>query len=264
MPEMAAALQDSRERFALDLERSRREGFKFGAKLVRGAYMFLEREKAAKSARASPVWDSIQDTHANYDRRVFLCSGHGLPVSAQASQLDDGLLRSCHTVGSRLVALHWSLASVLPGTASCEMIGIDCMWWTPKKQDCSHGPHQSVPTMLPCACSGHGIDYHHPAKGVRETSWRKGQGQESCALGVHRIVQDALTAVEADGAEVMIASHNQVTRPSQGTRRRIPADTGDRRLADCCRGLSPGLHGFPFCIAHSQAAAVHDSRCDVH
>ena len=70
---MAATLQDSRERFALDLERSRREGFKFGAKLVRGAYMFLEREKAAKSGRPSPVWDSIQDTHANYDRRVILC-----------------------------------------------------------------------------------------------------------------------------------------------------------------------------------------------
>lgn len=66
----AAAPQDSRERFALDLERARREGFYFGAKLVRGAYMFLEREKAAKSGRPSPVWDGIQDTHANYDRHV--------------------------------------------------------------------------------------------------------------------------------------------------------------------------------------------------
>jgi proline dehydrogenase len=41
-------LKDSHDRILVDLERSRREGYKFGCKLVRGAYMVLERERAAE------------------------------------------------------------------------------------------------------------------------------------------------------------------------------------------------------------------------
>lgn len=52
------------------MERSRREGFKFGAKLVRGAYMYLERERARELKFASPIWDSLEETHANYNRYV--------------------------------------------------------------------------------------------------------------------------------------------------------------------------------------------------
>ncbi len=52
----------------LDIERSRREGFKFGAKLVRGAYMYLERQRAADLKFPSPVWESLEETHANYNR----------------------------------------------------------------------------------------------------------------------------------------------------------------------------------------------------
>ena len=42
-----AYLTDCMPRLRLDLERSRREGWQFGAKLVRGAYMEHERARAA-------------------------------------------------------------------------------------------------------------------------------------------------------------------------------------------------------------------------
>ena len=63
-------LQDSWNRMQLDMERSRREGFKFGAKLVRGAYMYLERERARDLKFDSPIWNSLEETHANYNRYV--------------------------------------------------------------------------------------------------------------------------------------------------------------------------------------------------
>ncbi len=42
---------------------SEREGWIFAAKLVRGAYMVLERERAAKMGYECPVRNTIQDTH---------------------------------------------------------------------------------------------------------------------------------------------------------------------------------------------------------
>lgn len=41
---------------------------RFGAKLVRGAYMNLERRRAAARGYESPIWDTLQDTHDNYNR----------------------------------------------------------------------------------------------------------------------------------------------------------------------------------------------------
>lgn len=34
---------------------------------VRGAYMELERARAAKLGNPSPIWPTIEQTHANYD-----------------------------------------------------------------------------------------------------------------------------------------------------------------------------------------------------
>ena len=50
------------------MERAEQEGFAFGAKLVRGAYLVLERERAAAAGADSPIYDTIEDTHANYGR----------------------------------------------------------------------------------------------------------------------------------------------------------------------------------------------------
>eukprot|EP01059_Diplonema_ambulator_P013378 TRINITY_DN238_c0_g3_i1.p1 TRINITY_DN238_c0_g3~~TRINITY_DN238_c0_g3_i1.p1 ORF type:complete len:578 (+),score=202.93 TRINITY_DN238_c0_g3_i1:88-1821(+) len=53
-----------------DLERSKREGWKFAGKLVRGAYMVQEREIATKKNHASPILPNAQATHVNYDKCV--------------------------------------------------------------------------------------------------------------------------------------------------------------------------------------------------
>jgi proline dehydrogenase len=63
-------LKDSRFRLNADIESARRQGYKFGAKLVRGAYMVLEKNLAEESNKESPIHDSLGDTHANYNRCV--------------------------------------------------------------------------------------------------------------------------------------------------------------------------------------------------
>ncbi|GAX27792.1 proline dehydrogenase [Fistulifera solaris] len=63
-------LKDSEKRLAMDLERSERMGYHFGAKLVRGAYMESERELALKLGYPSPIHDTIEDTHTSYDNSV--------------------------------------------------------------------------------------------------------------------------------------------------------------------------------------------------
>jgi proline dehydrogenase len=42
-------------------------GYNLGIKLIRGAYMNEERELAQKHNYESPVWDTIEDTHACYN-----------------------------------------------------------------------------------------------------------------------------------------------------------------------------------------------------
>jgi proline dehydrogenase len=39
-----------------------------GAKLVRGAYMQLERARALERGYESPICDTLEQTHSNYDR----------------------------------------------------------------------------------------------------------------------------------------------------------------------------------------------------
>ena len=59
------------------MERAEREGWCFGAKLVRGAYMFMERDRARQCGYPSPIHDTIDATHANYNecvRRVHALS----------------------------------------------------------------------------------------------------------------------------------------------------------------------------------------------
>ncbi|KAL7526836.1 hypothetical protein ACHAWF_001931, partial [Thalassiosira exigua] len=65
-------LKDAPERIATDLRRSERFGFHFAAKLVRGAYMVHERERAKRLNRPSPIHDTVCDTHCCYDDAVDL------------------------------------------------------------------------------------------------------------------------------------------------------------------------------------------------
>ncbi len=50
------------------MARAAEEGWVFGAKTVRGAYMVVERARAQALGYDSPIQDTLQATHANYDR----------------------------------------------------------------------------------------------------------------------------------------------------------------------------------------------------
>ena len=63
-----AYLTKSNTDVAADLLRSKREGFWFAAKLVRGAYMVMERQLAADGNYPSPILPNKQATDDNYDR----------------------------------------------------------------------------------------------------------------------------------------------------------------------------------------------------
>lgn len=63
-------LKISSDRVDIDLERARRENFRFACKLVRGAYMVQERKRARDKGYSDPIHNSIEDTHRNYDAQV--------------------------------------------------------------------------------------------------------------------------------------------------------------------------------------------------
>jgi proline dehydrogenase len=63
-------LKDSRGRLQLDMQRAQKGNYKFAAKLVRGAYMVLEREHALENKIPDPIHNTIEDTHQNYNGAV--------------------------------------------------------------------------------------------------------------------------------------------------------------------------------------------------
>ena len=63
-------LKDTAARLEADVARAAREGWAFGAKTVRGAYLVVERARAQAHGYESPVHATAADTHANYDRWV--------------------------------------------------------------------------------------------------------------------------------------------------------------------------------------------------
>ena len=50
-----------------DLDRAKREGWAWGAKTVRGAYMHGERARAQQLGYADPIWPDLQSTHHSYN-----------------------------------------------------------------------------------------------------------------------------------------------------------------------------------------------------
>ena len=63
-------LKDSSSHVLADLARAQKYNYWFAAKFVRGAYMLMERERAAQAGVPSPVYDTIEDTHANYNNII--------------------------------------------------------------------------------------------------------------------------------------------------------------------------------------------------
>eukprot|EP01038_Epipyxis_sp_PR26KG_P011537 gene11537-15453_t len=65
-------LKDSSERFRTDMERARLGNYTFAAKLVRGAYMVLERDHAKQLKLPDPIHNDYESTDNNYNSMVEL------------------------------------------------------------------------------------------------------------------------------------------------------------------------------------------------
>lgn len=63
------------------IEVSKISGYKLGVKLVRGAYMEKERERAALNNYSSPIWESKQETDQAFDLGVKRCLDNSATVS---------------------------------------------------------------------------------------------------------------------------------------------------------------------------------------
>ena len=65
-----AYLKECETKLHRDLDRASREGWHLGAKLVRGAYMVHERERARELGYPDPIQPTAEATHASYDAAI--------------------------------------------------------------------------------------------------------------------------------------------------------------------------------------------------
>merc|ERR1712083_972299 len=79
-----------------DIQRSRREGWAFAAKIVRGAYMVSERARAEQMGITSPVWDSFEETTANFNNVVSKVLTHVRQTGMQETTLKAEVMFGTH------------------------------------------------------------------------------------------------------------------------------------------------------------------------
>lgn len=72
LPIIFLARQGTREVLLRDLKFVESRDVGFGAKVVRGAYMYKERRLAAEEGRRDPVYDTYHATSAAYNQAVAL------------------------------------------------------------------------------------------------------------------------------------------------------------------------------------------------
>lgn len=90
-----------------DLQRSKREGWYFGAKVVRGAYMVSEREKAKQRAVESPICETYQDTEANFHAAIDSILAHNTARDGSSAPCSaSGVGPGENAEGEILIASH--------------------------------------------------------------------------------------------------------------------------------------------------------------
>jgi len=89
-------LKEAYKNMTLDLEQSRRQGFFFGAKLVRGAYMEQERTRAETLSYPDPINDDFDATNEMYHRCLSECMKriHDLKVAGETKRV--GVMVASH------------------------------------------------------------------------------------------------------------------------------------------------------------------------
>lgn len=114
-------LKDAKQRIEIDMERSLTYNYHFGAKLVRGAYMVSERERAKTLNVESPIFSSIEETHSCYDEVVefllrrkvetsdfmsleIMCATHNQNSIVKAI----GLVKRLNLSGTRSPSIHFA------------------------------------------------------------------------------------------------------------------------------------------------------------
>ncbi len=73
-------------------ERAQREGWHLGVKLVRGAYMEKEREKAAEAGKPSPIQPDKAASDRDYDAALAWCIDHGVSVCSGSHNVASNAL----------------------------------------------------------------------------------------------------------------------------------------------------------------------------
>ncbi|KAM6188343.1 hydroxyproline dehydrogenase-like [Sarcoramphus papa] len=96
-----AYLQDGKRRLAGDAATARRRGVRFGVKLVRGAYLELERRRARELGDPDPVHPTLDATHRSYGECLELALG----LAAQAGE-EIEVMVATHNEVSVLHATH--------------------------------------------------------------------------------------------------------------------------------------------------------------
>jgi proline dehydrogenase len=97
-------LKDASRRLHVDLERSKRYDYHFGAKLVRGAYMESERALAASLGLPSPIHDTKADTDACYNDAVKFLLEQSIKANSNvefmcATHNQDTIEKALHVMG---------------------------------------------------------------------------------------------------------------------------------------------------------------------
>lgn len=88
-------LRDSMSRLQISLNASKNQNLPFGVKLVRGAYLSRESKMAKKLGVSNPIFETIEETHQNYDR----CSSFVLE-SVSSGAIPIGVVLATHNLNS--------------------------------------------------------------------------------------------------------------------------------------------------------------------